>query len=356
MSMPLATAAFFSAFLLLLLLPLMPAFLELILKTDDAPLNVIPQNAGDVRSFAEGFRNYLSSVQPQIDHCALTGSDAAIETPDGDFCLVLAQTNAPHDLGIDEKNICSMVIAAVDDLALPPETIFKKDIYAKQRLRGGAQDQYRAILCESEVSLAESSVVMRWVHAVGPIHCEANCRLYGRISSEQSIQLSAGCLFTRLNADRIAIGASWIEQIPPAWSAAVRKANAEVTERMLCDGDLYILPGDIVDKHLVVRGELRIGAGARVLGNIKAEKAILLEPGVTVCGSLISSAVLTIGRGCRVRGPVIAERAVQIDFGTRAGTPDAPTTVSAPIIEVSEGVVIFGSLWARDHGSVVAPA
>jgi hypothetical protein len=39
-----------------------------------------------------------------------------------------------------------------------------------------------------------------------------------------------------------------------------------------------------------------------------------------------------------------------IQKGTRCGTLQNPTTVSAPNIQVEEGVVVFGTLWARDQG------
>jgi hypothetical protein len=33
---------------------------------------------------------------------------------------------------------------------------------------------------------------------------------------------------------------------------------------------------------------------------------------------------------------------------------ERPTTVSAPWIQVEEGAVVFGTLWAREDGKVVA--
>ena len=63
---------------------------------------------------------------------------------------------------------------------------------------------------------------------------------------------------------------------------------------------------------------------------------------------------MRIGPRCAIHGPVIAERELAIAAGTRCGTLKHPTTVSAPHIEVEEGVVVFGTLWARERGQVVA--
>jgi hypothetical protein len=51
---------------------------------------------------------------------------------------------------------------------------------------------------------------------------------------------------------------------------------------------------------------------------------------------------------------VIAERELAIASGSQCGTFEHPTTVSAPKIEIEEGVAVFGTLWARDQGQVVA--
>jgi predicted acyltransferase (DUF342 family) len=354
MSALLAASALFLAFFLLLALPLTPACLELFYKTDDAPLKVVQQHAGDVRFFADGFRHYLAQIQPNLDECELYGSDALIVMPDSIPCLVLAQKGSPHDFAIDGDKNCSKVIASIEDLELPAETTFEKDIYARRRLQGGTGNQYRAILGERDVQLAESSVVMRWVHAVGDIDCAPNCRLYGRISSERSIRLQAGCVFTRLNAPRIELGNLLPDSAPAVGDTAGGNATSSVMERVLHDGDLQIEPGEVFAKHLVVRGTLRIGEGARMLGNVKAQKAIVLDRGVFAYGSLISAATLSIGPHCRVQGPLIAEHTIMIDSSAMVGDAEVPTTVSAPRIEVAEGAVVFGTLWAREQGQVVA--
>jgi predicted acyltransferase (DUF342 family) len=354
MSGLIAASVLVLVFFLLLAVPLTPACLELIYKSDGAPLKVVQQHAGDVRFFADGFRNYLSRIQKNIDECELFGSDALVVMPDGIPCLVIAQRNVQHDFGIDANRVCSKVIAAVETLQLPPDTIFEQDIYSRRRIHGGKGTRYRAILGERDVHLAESTVVMRWVHAVGDIECAPSCDIYGRISSEMSIQLQRGCRFTRVNAPRIEIGSQERREIQDPFEVRNPRAGGEPRERVLWDGNFEIAPGAVFDKNLVVRGELRIGAGARVLGDVKAQRLAVLENGVVACGSLISSGDLRIGGNCRVQGPVIAERTLAIESGTYVGTPESHTTAAAPKIEIAEGVIVFGTLWAREQGIVVS--
>lgn len=351
-----ATAVLVLVFFAMLALPLTPACRELFHKTDHEPLKVVQQNAGDVRFFADGFRHYLAPIAPSLDESDVYGSDALIVMPDGIPCLVLAKTAATHDFGFDRENACTKMIASLGDLELPAAVTFERDIYARHHLRGGAGNRYRALLGESDVHLAQESVVMRWVHAVGEMECAPGCRLYGRVSSEQSIRFHGGCRFTRVHAPLILTGRSSMDESAGARQEAPDNTETEIVDRVLQEGDLTIAPGEVFTKHLVVRGELRIGAGARMLGNVKAQKTAFLEPGVIAHGSLISATALKIGPDCRLRGPVISEHTISIQPGTQVGSSQAPTTVSAPNIDIAEGVVVCGTLWARDQGRVTERA
>jgi cytoskeletal protein CcmA (bactofilin family) len=335
----------------LLLLPLVPAFAELHSKSDAVPLSVIQQHTGEIRFFADGFRTYLKGLGPTLRECVSSGSHATGTMPDGSEYLVLGRGSEALALPFREQNeFRPVMIASATDLLLPSDTNFSKDIYSAGSVIGSNQNRYRAILAEEDIRLGRESSVLRWVHAVGEFSADPGCRLYGRVSSDSGIRLSAECSFLRLNAPYIAIG----PEADPALAPSQIPAGAATTQRSFHDGDFEIRPGEVFQGNLVVRGRLRIGAGARVRGSVKSEKELLLEPGVSVEGSLITASIMRIGCDCMIRGPVIAERTALLQKGTRCGTLQNPTTVSAPNIEVEEGVVVFGTLWAREQGQAVA--
>jgi cytoskeletal protein CcmA (bactofilin family) len=335
---------------LLLGLPLAPAIVELYRKSDAEPLVVVQQNAGDVRFFADGFRNYLNAIQPTLNECLSSGCNATVTMPDGDTCTVLGLRSSFES----EDRICSEVIVSGIDLELPSGTVFSKDIYAGGAFRGGKNNQYRAILGERDVHLSAGGTVMRWVHAVGEFSADCDCKLYGRISSQSRLRLDAGCGFLRLNAPRIETGSA--KDIGASGAGMADDAFPSTTDRQLRDGDFEILAGDIFRGNLVVRGNLRIGAGAQIHGSVKCGRQLLVEDCVSVAGSLISAKDMQVGRDCLIRGPVIAERSLYLSQGTRCGSGDHPTTVSAPDIKTEEGVIVFGTVWAREHGQVVKRA
>ena len=338
----------------LIVLPLVPGLRELYRKSDASALSVIQQHTGEIRYFADSFRTYIKTLEPTLRECGITGRTATGTMPDGTEYIVLGTSDGTQIPAPTETNHPAL-IASTADLSLPSESIFSRDIYACGKLTGGASNQYRAVLAEKSVHLGEGSSVMRWVHAVAEFSADPGCRLYGRVSSDRSIRLQAGCSFLRLNAPRIETGQGNAAELhSPAAQAVAPTPSVNTPLRLLHDGDFEISAGQVFQGNLVVRGKLRIGAGARVYGSVKADQELVLDAGASVEGSLISARNLLIGPQCTVYGPIIAERKMLIQTGTQCGRAENPTTVSAPRIEIAEGAVVFGSLWAREQGEVVA--
>jgi len=352
----LAVAALFVFTAALFALPLLPAVRELRRKSDASPLTVIQKHAGEIRYFADSFRTYLQPLEPILRECASSGQKASGVMPDGTEYLVLGSGNEALALPFGEKDrLCPVLLAAASDLTVSPGSIFLRDIYAQGRFVGGPNNQYRAVLADYEVHLGKGSRVMRWVHAGGELNAESDCKLHGRASSDSRIRLRPGCSFLRLNAPRIEFGASPTEAPTPNFNASPISSLPTFT-RLLHEGDFEIPSGETFQGDLVVRGRLRIGSGAQVRGSVKSGKAMILDSGVRIEGSLISAAKLLVGPDCIIQGPVISEHDLLIQTGTQCGVAHAPTTVSAPRIKIAGGVVVLGSVWARDHGEVLGSA
>jgi cytoskeletal protein CcmA (bactofilin family) len=334
----------------LFLLPLVPTLREFYAKTDAGALSVIQQHTGDVRYFADSFRAYVRSLDKTLDDCKASGRPATGVMPDGTDYLVLGSGDQAYQLpfsGNDQQ--CPVLVAAASDLLLPSDSIFSKDIYSRGRLEGGANNSYRAILAEQAAHLGEKSTVQRWVHSVAELSAAQDCKLYGRASSESVVRLAVGCMFTRVNAPKIAAGEQAEVELD---SGKEGRSTWDVSTRILHEGDLEIAAQESFQGNLVVRGKLHIGAGARVYGNVKSERDAVLGTGARVEGSLISARNLILGPECKVHGPVIAEHEMWIGRDSRFGAANCPTTVSAPRITISGGAVIFGTLWARERGEV----
>ena len=355
-----AAAILFSLASLLLLLPLLPAVVELRGKHDAAPLRVIQQYAGDIRHFAGGFRKCIDGLQQPLQECAVQGTTAKGRLREGDEYFLLGRNDdaALESAGTTKGATCSMVVAAGVDLVLPSGLTFLKEIYAGGDFLGGEETTYRAILGAKNVHLQRASRVLRWAHATGSFQADHDCDLYGRVSSDRDMRLQSGCVFQRLNAPRIAIGcgSASVEHSHRALSDSVagEQSFEQPRQRILIEGDWEIQPGEVLAQNIVTRGKLRIGAGATILGSVKSNGDLFVEAGVIVAGSLICAAAMRIGPQCQIRGLVIAEREMLIQSESRFGTEQKTTSISAPMIDVEEGSLFFGTLWARERGRVVS--
>ena len=175
MNSSLAVATLILFVSMMLMLPLLPAFVELRRKSDASPLNVVQQHAGEIRHFANSFRTYIEVLEPTLQQCVASGTTASGILPDGVEYLALGRCDDSQTLPIQQPgSTCSVTIAAGSDLALPPEITFLRDVYAGGQFSGGDNNSYRAILGEKAVHLGRSSRVSRWVHAVGGVSAEAD--------------------------------------------------------------------------------------------------------------------------------------------------------------------------------------
>ena len=334
----------------LLSVPLIPAIRELLGHSDAVPLSIIQQHAGEIRYFADSFRTYIQPLESVLRECASSGRNATGILADGTGYIVLANGNDAMALPL-QNGECSVLIASATDLVLTSYARFAKDIYSLAGLVAGENNQYRALLADGDIYLGKRSSLLRWAHSSGGFSAGESCTLQARVSSDSRIQLAGGCTFVRLNAPRIDFG-------QPLYTSAAPTVDppntALISKRTLHDGDFEIPSRETFHGNLVVRGKLHIGSGARVYGSVKSENDLFINPGAQVQGSLISERNLVIGPNCRIHGPIIAEREASIGGGTHCGEPQRLSTVSALRMKVASGVVVFGSVWAREHGEVVS--
>src|ERR1700674_3246839 len=111
-------------------LPLVPALVELRRKSDARPLNVVQQNAGEIRHFANSFRAYLKGLEPIILNCVASGNTDTGTLSDCEKYLVLGRVDDPLVRTVTERDpVYSVLVVSGVDLVVPPESTFSKDIY-----------------------------------------------------------------------------------------------------------------------------------------------------------------------------------------------------------------------------------
>lgn len=334
-------------------LPLLPAFHELIRKTDADPLRVVRRSDTDVRHFAAGFREFLQRhFAVALEECAAGDAPLAGDLTDGTPYRVLppAMDRPPRAADEAAGNEDPHLTLSCGNLNLPGDCIYPREIYSRGSLHAGDRSSLRAALADKSLYLGEGCTGFRWLHAGLEIHAGEGCCLYGRVSADRRIRLGDGCRFERLHAPTIEFGDEVELPTPPVDRKELdlsrhERLVEEKTGRFLLRGKLELPPGAHIVGDVVVAGRLTVGDGARIEGSLKSHGLLRLGDGVHIDGSVISGTDLVLGDGCVVGGPIVAEQKAEVGAGCRLGSPEHPTTLSARGLQVGPGVVAHGTVW-----------
>jgi predicted acyltransferase (DUF342 family) len=104
-----------------------------------------------------------------------------------------------------------------------------------------------------------------------------------------------------------------------------------------------------------VHGAVRVSAGTRVRGSIKAYGRLHLGPGVEVDGNLICRRSIQIDGRANIRGNIFAEGDIVIGPGTTVGQEGGFKSVYAVgRVELAADVRVFGWIVTESTGVVSA--
>jgi cytoskeletal protein CcmA (bactofilin family) len=120
-------------------------------------------------------------------------------------------------------------------------------------------------------------------------------------------------------------------------------------ERVLVEGDLEIPAGRCFHGDLVVKGTLRFGAGAHLVGSAKADH-LHMGRGARVDGALVAREELRLEEGVSVHGPALCEGDFHIAARCEVGSLEHPSTLRARRLTIDAPCRLHGSVWAQEEG------
>jgi len=356
----------------LYVLPLLPGLFELFRPTDIEPLRVSQDYDSNPMFFAEGFRSFINKNFTDLN--ATETTNGTLE--DGAKYQMVGEKGVPNLDGVIGS---TKLILSNHPLTLPAGEMFETEIYGRNSITTGERSHFRAIMSDKTLQLREHSTVLRWAHSDGDMLVGRYSHLYGRATSKQSIFLGEGVRFERLYAPIILSTAR--TNLPAETPTKDRAILTELPDVKMQSGRRWVLNGHMdfpadhfFDGDIVTGTTATIGDYAHIKGSVKVNAhddvvyhlqnsgaasrnnknvaRATIGDFVLIDGSLISSHDLYIGQNCRLMGPVIAEGLLVIGSGTVIGSPENPTTVTAPRIIIESGCTIYGTLWATESGLV----
>lgn len=335
------------------LVPLIPALREYFRPTDVEPLTMVGRDNADIGRFARNFREYLT-MQLEGAPALSPAADDWVTLPDGTPLLRPPRvTNELTRSGLP-AGASDRLVVLDQSTVLEQGEAFRLEVWARDDFFGSPGATYRALLGEENIELGEGSVSLRWIHSAKTLVTGPRGSLYGRTSAGESIQLGRSVRFERLGAPLISAGPAGARAMPPLVTEPkmfLTPPNARrLGDHLRIEGDFTLGAGVRYQGNLVVAGALVIEPGARLAGSVKAEGDLRIGAGAVIEGSAVSRADIQVGQDCWIRGPVISEELVHVGPGATIGTPEAPTTVSAREVFLSNGAVVSGQIVTVEGG------
>lgn len=326
-----------------LLMPFYPAWQEWRHPTDREALRVAPKESDDLATLAGAFRDRMAMLMASGDQVAyqfieeVSQRDGVANPAHQQLPVVAARAMQTH-----RTFKCTQPLFAADDL----------------ELTGGGM--LSEVLSEGHIALGPHSRITGWAHADKTLTLGESSIAVRQISAARGLDLARGCCFERIHAPVIQFGRpakSLARQVgvissPRTPLDTIKNGQPWGDNGWRVEGDCQIPQAHHFTGSLVVTGVLSIGSDAVVDGDIKARKGILIGARARITGAVFCENGIHVFHGSYVAGPLVSESHLMLGAGAWLGTPDAPTTVSAGVILVEEGVVAHGTVWARQAGVV----
>ena len=329
----------------LLLLVLMPAWIELRRPTDVEPLNVPHDHNNHATRFATSYRARLQAMFGAPLAQTLQGIEwAGAARVDSVQVWLAAALAAPS---------AELPVACAGDLQLPERWRSSHEVFAAGDLRFGEGASARALLADGAVWLGAGSRVARWVHG-RDVHFGAGSAVDARVTADRRIELCEGATFLRAHAPTIAWprGAeSVVAVVDPTdmhdFAGAPGAQLSELNERWVVFRDLDLPPSTRVRGDLIVHGDLQMRENCRIEGSLKVHGRLTMEPGCVITGACIGVRRIEIAQGCRIAGPLVGEGDLRIGPDSVVGELARPTSVNARSIALRRGACVHGTVWAK---------
>ncbi len=333
--------------------PLIPAIHEFLTKTDVAPLPVPVGYDIDPRRFAYNFKAMVyDAASAYLDD----GQPIKAGNVERTFKIYDPDDAASQDVHARD------ILVSRSSVLIPRGTWIHSEIYSRGQVRCRTASHVRAVFSERALVLGASVAVMRWAHGQ-VVHAQDRNELYGRITAESMIHVRNRAVFERLYAPVIRFGdrhgpTRFGRHLPERVSLDASTCgrllfNQPELRRTVLEGDVVIPANTLIDTNLVVRGNLRIGDNVRIVGSVKSRGNMFIGHDCEITGSAVAQHSLLVGRRSQVLGPAIGERRIVLGNDSMIGSAQSLVTVTSERIDIHSGVIVFGSIWAREFGRAV---
>jgi cytoskeletal protein CcmA (bactofilin family) len=322
--------------------PFVGGWREMRVGKDATPLFINMDYLKDPRYFALSFRRFFKNF---LNNDALQAG------------IYELKFSKPEKVSVLENNFIEpgqeldMIAYARRDLATGSGLVFEKEIYVRGSAAIGPNNDLRALVCDGDVSLAENTVLRRWLDAEGNIRSEANCNLGVSLTSGKECHIASGCVFRRLYGSPVRVGKACKGLLP----GAAAKEDMQIfptppigaKERQLEE----IWPYTSNQFSVVAPGHLKVGGSSRIFGHIKTYGNLDIGDNVLITGNVFAEGDIAVGGFCKILGDIFAQGGVSVGVGAQVGRPGTvKSVVGNRSVILSSGAAVYGYVTTEGEG------
>ncbi len=328
---------------LMMLLPLLPAWMGIREKKDFKPLKINFNYAHDPRSNVKSF-----------DRCFKDDFNEA-NIHDG----ALLKGKKLGDLKVlgshFKEKVYPELIYVTQEATVPENTLFEQELISKENLTLSSGCHAKAIKAERKLTLGSKCCISRWVDAENSLHIGKSTHL-NIASSLSSIYMEKEVTFSRLYGHPIITSSmlAYKKDLLFVYEEDPEEANIEKVLLYIQDTTYEIKENDTITQSIVLSGKLVMGAGAKILGDIKANDNVLIGDNCIVNGNIIAEGNITIGKNCFVSGNIFSRKNITVNSYTQVGTEKHTRSIVAKNkILLQAHVAVFNYIKTYEEGKVI---
>jgi predicted acyltransferase (DUF342 family) len=339
-------------FMVLLIIPFLPAIMEMVNPKDNEPLFIDQQYTRDPRhldkQLMEDLKPFLAATQNGKKDLGKYRNNITVEHKD-DYTV-------PDSFKVD-----SLVI--VDNNVKSGKNVtFNQPLYVRGNAEFSENTTLDIAMVNGDISLGKNSKVHRWISSNANITAGKEVELGKHLACKGILQLDKGCTFTNLYAMPIASQNSDFSKdftIPPAVEfpkdnkdpmTKVNDMNWYVSNKLVT-----IPPYSLVNNSMIIKTDIVLRKGSVFNGDLKVYGKVIIEEDVRIYGELLCNGDVVIGEGSFIRENLFTQSTITMKSGVRIGLPGQhKSVIGKKGITIGSNVVIYGNILTAGKGIISA--
>jgi|GEM_PF-3551991 len=338
-------------FLILIVLPFIPAVREILHPKDNKPLFINQDYIRDPKFFDNSFMEELKPYLVNPDQA----KDRTIKFKDQ------IPIEYHKDLTVPDSAKTDHLLIVSNNLKTGNKAVFTQPVYVQGGAEIGSNNQLDILKVNGNIKLGRDCSINKWMSSDGGINAGDGVNMGKRATCNNIMLMNKGCRFTNVYAMPIATYEADFNPTEDRKIAVELPDGKIENNKQVTDFNWYISrklisvpPYSVVNNSMIVKSDLVIRQGTVVNGDIKVYGSVVIEKGVRIYGELVCEKDVEVGEDSFIRENLFSQSWIHLKKGVRIGLPGQhKTAIGKKGIKLEKNVLVYGNLMTAGQGIIV---